>query len=151
MARYKQIDMSPRFLPVVLEHQWVPGSFADALQRLIDLLDLCGGVNIATGRWRVKKRYLFNTRALADVFRADARARGLAGRAHGAARCDRFTCTRVRSPGGVEHRPTLAVTTSGDGRGGVCLERGGTQPTTAYHHPRRATETPHAAANDPRR
>ncbi|MGQ0801082.1 MAG: transposase [Pseudomarimonas sp.] len=75
MARYKQIDMSLRFLPVVLQHQLVPGSFADALQRLIDLLDLCGGVNIATGRWRVKKRYLFNTRALADVFRAKLLAR----------------------------------------------------------------------------
>ncbi|MGQ0801410.1 MAG: IS91 family transposase [Pseudomarimonas sp.] len=34
-----------------------------------------GGVAIATGRWRVKKRYLFNTRALADVFRAKLLAR----------------------------------------------------------------------------
>lgn len=40
MARYKQIDMSPRLLPVVLEDQLVPGSFAHALHHLVDLLDL---------------------------------------------------------------------------------------------------------------
>lgn len=40
MARYKLVDMSPRLLPVVLEEQLVPGSFAHALHQLIDLLDL---------------------------------------------------------------------------------------------------------------
>ena len=40
MARYKQIDMSPRLLPVVLEDQLQPGSFAHALHHLVDLLDL---------------------------------------------------------------------------------------------------------------
>jgi len=40
MARSTVIEMRPRFLPVVLEDQWVPGSFAHALRRLLDLLDL---------------------------------------------------------------------------------------------------------------
>jgi Transposase domain (DUF772) len=40
MARYKYVDMSPRLLPVVLEAQLVPGSFAHALHHLIDELDL---------------------------------------------------------------------------------------------------------------
>lgn len=40
MAKYKHVDMSPRLLPVDLETQLVPGSFAHALHHLIDLLDL---------------------------------------------------------------------------------------------------------------
>jgi transposase len=40
MARYKLIDMSPRLLPVVLEVQLVPGSFAHAVHHLVDQLDL---------------------------------------------------------------------------------------------------------------
>ena len=40
MAKYKHLDMSPRLLPVDLETQLVPGSFAHALHHLIDLLDL---------------------------------------------------------------------------------------------------------------
>jgi transposase len=36
MARFKPVDMSPRFLPVVLEQQIMPGSFEHALQVLID-------------------------------------------------------------------------------------------------------------------
>ena len=36
MARFKEIDMSPRFLPVVLEQQIVPGTFEHALHTLID-------------------------------------------------------------------------------------------------------------------
>jgi hypothetical protein len=40
MARYKLIDMSPRLLPVVLEDQLVPGSFAHAVHVLVDQLDL---------------------------------------------------------------------------------------------------------------
>ena len=40
MARYKQIDLSPRFLPVVLEAQLIPGSFAHAVHHLVDHLDL---------------------------------------------------------------------------------------------------------------
>lgn len=40
MARYKFVDMSPRFLPVVLEDQLVPGSFAHAVHHLVDTLDL---------------------------------------------------------------------------------------------------------------
>jgi transposase len=40
MARYKHIDMSPRLLPVVLEEQSVPGSFAHAVHHLVDQLDL---------------------------------------------------------------------------------------------------------------
>lgn len=40
MARYKTIDMSPRFLPVVLDAQLVPGTFAHALHHLVDGLDL---------------------------------------------------------------------------------------------------------------
>ena len=38
MARYKFVDMSPRFLPVVLEDQLVPGSFAHAVHHLVDAL-----------------------------------------------------------------------------------------------------------------
>jgi hypothetical protein len=30
MARYRQVDLSPRLLPVDLDAQLVPGSFADA-------------------------------------------------------------------------------------------------------------------------
>ena len=41
MARYKVIDMSPRLLPVDLDAQLVPGSFAHALHHLVDQLDLC--------------------------------------------------------------------------------------------------------------
>jgi transposase len=41
MARYKHIDMSPRLLPVDLQAQLVPGSFAHALHHLVDQLDLC--------------------------------------------------------------------------------------------------------------
>lgn len=36
MARYKHLDTSPRFLPVVLEHQLVPGTFEHALNHLLD-------------------------------------------------------------------------------------------------------------------
>ncbi len=36
MARFKVVDMSPRFLPVVLEEQLVPGTFEFALHTLID-------------------------------------------------------------------------------------------------------------------
>ena len=40
MARYKMVDMSPRLLPVDLEAQLVPGSFAHAVHHLVDALDL---------------------------------------------------------------------------------------------------------------
>lgn len=40
MARYKHVDMSPRLLPVDLEVQLVPGTFAHALHHLVDELDL---------------------------------------------------------------------------------------------------------------
>jgi transposase len=40
MARYKRVDMSPRLLPVDLEAQLVPGTFAHGLHHLIDELDL---------------------------------------------------------------------------------------------------------------
>ncbi len=36
MARFKVVNMSPRFLPVVLEQQLVPGTFEFALHTLID-------------------------------------------------------------------------------------------------------------------
>lgn len=36
MARYKVVDRSPRFLPVVLEAQLLPGSFGFGLDYLID-------------------------------------------------------------------------------------------------------------------
>lgn len=36
MARYKMVDRSPRFLPVVLQAQLMPGSFEHALDYLID-------------------------------------------------------------------------------------------------------------------
>ena len=42
MARYKFVDMSPRLLPVVLEDQLVPGSFAHAGHHLVEVLDLSG-------------------------------------------------------------------------------------------------------------
>lgn len=43
MARYKVVDRSPRFLPVVLETQLMPGSFEHALDYLIDHeIDLSG-------------------------------------------------------------------------------------------------------------
>lgn len=43
MARFKEIDRSPRFLPVVLEAQIQPGSFEYALDYLVDHeLDLAG-------------------------------------------------------------------------------------------------------------
>ena len=40
MARYKVVDMSPRLLPVDLEAQLMPGSFAHAVHHVIDALDL---------------------------------------------------------------------------------------------------------------
>ena len=40
MARYKHIDMSPRLLPVDLQAQLVPGSFAHTLHHVVDQLDL---------------------------------------------------------------------------------------------------------------
>jgi transposase len=43
MARYKVVDRSPRFLPIVLEAQLMPGSFEHALDYLIDTeIDLSG-------------------------------------------------------------------------------------------------------------
>ena len=36
MARYKHIDTSPRFLAVDLEKQLLPGSFAHAVNHLLD-------------------------------------------------------------------------------------------------------------------
>ena len=36
MARYKQIDTSPRFLAVDLEAQLLPGTFEHALNHLLD-------------------------------------------------------------------------------------------------------------------
>ena len=40
MARYKIVDMSPRLLPVDLEAQLIPGSFAHAVHHVVDALDL---------------------------------------------------------------------------------------------------------------
>ena len=40
MARYRDIDMSDRLLPVSLERQIVPGSFAHAVYHLVGALDL---------------------------------------------------------------------------------------------------------------
>jgi transposase len=40
MARYKRVDMSSRLLPVDLDAQLVPGTFAHALHHLIDELGL---------------------------------------------------------------------------------------------------------------
>ncbi len=40
MARYKVVDMSPRFLLMVLNDQPVPGSFARAVNHLVDGLHL---------------------------------------------------------------------------------------------------------------
>ena len=41
MARYKPVDRSPRFLPIVLEDQIQPGTFEHALDLLVDgALDL---------------------------------------------------------------------------------------------------------------
>ncbi|MEO7756072.1 MAG: transposase, partial [Dokdonella sp.] len=40
MARYKVVDMSPRLLPVDLEAQLIPGSFAHAAHHVVDALDL---------------------------------------------------------------------------------------------------------------
>ena len=43
MARYKRIDTSPKFLPVVLSEQLLPGTFEHALYHLVDHeLDLTG-------------------------------------------------------------------------------------------------------------
>ena len=43
MARYKRIDTSPRFLPVVLSEQLLPGTFEHALNHLLDHeVDLSG-------------------------------------------------------------------------------------------------------------
>ena len=43
MARYKTIDLSPRFLAVDLEKQLIPGSFAHAVHHLLDRdFDLSG-------------------------------------------------------------------------------------------------------------
>ena len=43
MARYKTIDTSPRFLPVVLCEQLLPGTFEHALNYLLDQeVDLSG-------------------------------------------------------------------------------------------------------------
>ena len=36
MARYKLVDLSPRFLAVDLEKQLLPGSFAHAVHHLLD-------------------------------------------------------------------------------------------------------------------
>lgn len=36
MARYKSVDRSPRFLPVILDAQLITGSFEYALDYLID-------------------------------------------------------------------------------------------------------------------
>lgn len=40
MARYRHADLSPRLLPVDLESQLVPGTFAHAVHHLVDDLDL---------------------------------------------------------------------------------------------------------------
>ena len=40
MAKYRDIDMSPRLLPVSLEAQIVPGSFAHAVYHRVGELDL---------------------------------------------------------------------------------------------------------------
>ena len=43
MARYKRIDTRPKFLPVVLSEQLLPGNFEHALNHLLDHeLDLTG-------------------------------------------------------------------------------------------------------------
>lgn len=39
MARYAHVDLSPRLLPVDLDAQLVPGSFAHAVHQLVDVLD----------------------------------------------------------------------------------------------------------------
>src|ERR1035441_6906142 len=43
MARFKLVDRSPRFLPIVLESQLIPGSFEHTLDMLVDTeIDLSG-------------------------------------------------------------------------------------------------------------
>ncbi len=43
MARYKRIDTSPKFLPVVLSEQLLPGTFEHAMNHLLDHeVDLSG-------------------------------------------------------------------------------------------------------------
>jgi len=43
MARFKVVDRSPRFLPIVPEAQLIPGSFEHALDILVDTeIDLSG-------------------------------------------------------------------------------------------------------------
>lgn len=36
MARYKEVDTQPRFLPIDLAHQLMPGTFEHALNHLLD-------------------------------------------------------------------------------------------------------------------
>ena len=36
MARYKEVDTQPRFLPIALARQLLPGSFEHALNHLLD-------------------------------------------------------------------------------------------------------------------
>ena len=47
MARYKQIDNNPLFLPVDLSRQLLPGTFEFALNHLLDHeIDLLGGFEL---------------------------------------------------------------------------------------------------------
>lgn len=52
MARYKVIDTNPRFLPVDLSRQLLPGTFEHALNHLLDhAIDLsCFDARAATRR-----------------------------------------------------------------------------------------------------
>jgi hypothetical protein len=49
MARYKHIDTSPRFLPIDLARQLVPGTFEYALNHL--LLSIWGQTRHIIGQW----------------------------------------------------------------------------------------------------
>ena len=60
MARYKVVDLSPKFLVVDLEKQLLPGSFAHAVHRLLDHdfdlsgFDVCYRNDTAGEEWRVR-------------------------------------------------------------------------------------------------
>jgi hypothetical protein len=98
MARYRPVDMSPRFLPVVPEEQLVPGILVDAAHRSVDVLDLsafdahyrnardpsCGSASVSQRKGQHDRRLSCD-----EVSCADRRLRGLRAACAVSARSDR--------------------------------------------------------------
>jgi hypothetical protein len=158
MARYKHVDMSPRLLPVDLEAQLVPGTFAHALHHLIDELDLlafdthydCLGVRAGALHPRQggadrpgDVRHRWRQAALQCIEASFRHARGVP-------RSGRLSSTRTLAPRAATRARTLCLARRGSIRRRAAHEaRGGPRMRSLRHAARAPSRAPRVRAIAP--